>query len=98
MSHFKGGFRSSRCGATGSVASWECWDAGSIPGPAQWVKDPAAMAQVTTTARIQSLAGELHTPGVARKGKRKIFKKEALENLLRSKAPVKGTRKPWPGR
>ena len=19
---------------------WECWDAGLIPGPAQWVKDP----------------------------------------------------------
>ena len=27
--------RSSHCGATGSVASLECWDTGSIPGPAQ---------------------------------------------------------------
>ena len=26
--------------AIGSVASWECHDAGSIPGPEQWVKDP----------------------------------------------------------
>ena len=25
----------------GSVASWKCWDAGSIPGPAQQVKDSA---------------------------------------------------------
>ena len=25
----------------GSAASWECWDADLIPGPAQWVKDPA---------------------------------------------------------
>ena len=24
----------------GLAASWERWDAGSIPSPAQWVKDP----------------------------------------------------------
>ena len=22
-----------------SIASWECWDTGSVPSPAQWVKD-----------------------------------------------------------
>ena len=33
--------RSSCCGATGSAESWERWDAGSIPSPAQWIKDPA---------------------------------------------------------
>ena len=27
------------CGAVGSVVSWGCWDVGSIPSPAQWVKD-----------------------------------------------------------
>ena len=27
------------CGAVGLVASWERWNAGSIPGLAQWVKD-----------------------------------------------------------
>ena len=27
------------CGAVGSVVSWECWDAGLILSPAQWVKD-----------------------------------------------------------
>ena len=32
---------SSHCGATGTAASWERWDIGSIPGPAQGVKDPA---------------------------------------------------------
>ena len=39
---------SSHCGATGSApmtpglgASWECWDTGSIPSLAQWVKDLA---------------------------------------------------------
>ena len=34
-------FRSSRCGATGSSASWERWDAGSVLSQAQRVKDPA---------------------------------------------------------
>ena len=32
---------SSHCGTTGSVASWEHWGPGSIPGLAQWVKDLA---------------------------------------------------------
>ena len=30
---------SSCCGAMGLAASWECWDIGSIPSLAQWVKD-----------------------------------------------------------
>ena len=34
-------FRSSHCDASESVVFLECWDAGSIPGPAQWVKDLA---------------------------------------------------------
>ena len=33
--------RSSHCGAMRSEASWERWDAGSIPSSAQWVKDLA---------------------------------------------------------
>ena len=33
--------QSSRCGPIISVASWELWDAGSILGPTQWVKDTA---------------------------------------------------------
>ena len=28
-------------GATRLAASLECWNAGSVPGPAQCVKDPA---------------------------------------------------------
>ena len=32
---------SSCFGTVGSLASLECWDAGSVPGLAQWVKDLA---------------------------------------------------------
>ena len=35
-------FWSSYCVAMGSAASWERWDAGLIPGGAQWVKDPVS--------------------------------------------------------
>lgn len=38
--------RSSSCDTPGSAASWKCWKAGTIPDPAQWVKDPAAAAQI----------------------------------------------------
>lgn len=33
--------QSSHCGARGLIASWEQWDAGSIPSLSQWVKDLA---------------------------------------------------------
>ena len=32
-------YRSFHCGTMGSAASWEHWNTGLIPGPAQWVKD-----------------------------------------------------------
>lgn len=32
---------SSHCGARGSVVSLQRWEAGLMPHPAQWVKDPA---------------------------------------------------------
>ena len=31
--------RSSHCVTMGSVVFWECWDAGSIPGLAQWIME-----------------------------------------------------------
>lgn len=36
---------SSRCGATGLAASREHWVAGSILGPAQWIKNPVLLQQ-----------------------------------------------------
>ena len=31
------------CGTMGLMVSWEHWDAGLIPGPALWVKDPSLL-------------------------------------------------------
>ena len=41
--HSVNSYQSSCCGATGSAASWEHWDAGSIPSLAQWVRDLALL-------------------------------------------------------
>ena len=35
--------RSSCCGTTGLVVSWEHWDTGLIPSLAQWIKDPGLL-------------------------------------------------------
>lgn len=35
--------RSSCCGTTGLVVSWELWDAGLIPSLAEWTKDPVLL-------------------------------------------------------
>ena len=43
--------RSSHCGTTGLAVSLECWDAGSIPGPAQGVKD-LALLQLRYTSQL----------------------------------------------
>ena len=63
-------------GAMGSVASLQCQDTGSIPGPAQWVKGSsvaAAVTKVTTVARMWSLAWELHMLwGSQKRSRRKI--------------------------
>ena len=34
----------------GLVAFWDCWKAGSIPGPAQWVSDPALLQLLVAAA------------------------------------------------
>ena len=44
--------RSSHCGITGLVASWECWDAGLIPGLEQWVRD-LALSQLRLRSQLQ---------------------------------------------
>ena len=66
--------RSSCCGTIESVASWEHWDMGLIPGLAQWVGESsvaAAVAWVTTEAWIWSLVQELHMPWGGQKRKKK---------------------------
>ena len=60
---------SSSCGAVGSAASLERWDAGSIPTLAQWVKGsgvPSAATYVATVAWIWPLARELPMPWAAK--------------------------------
>ena len=58
----------------GLAASLWHQDTGSIPGPSQWAKGSgiaAAVAQVTTTALIWSLARELLCHRAAKKEKKK---------------------------
>ena len=44
LQHIKGPMSSrSCCGVKGWVVSWEPWDARSIPGLTQWVRDPALL-------------------------------------------------------
>lgn len=40
MVYIKMSPRGSPSGTTGSVGSWERWGLGSIPGLAQWARDP----------------------------------------------------------
>ena len=44
--------QSFHCGAMGSAASWECSDAGSVPGPPQWLKD-LALPQLQLRSRLR---------------------------------------------
>ena len=66
----KNNSRSSCCDTTGLEVSWEGWDTGSIPGPAQWVKD-LALLQLQYRSNLQlgsdpwSLNSKCH--GVAKK-------------------------------
>ena len=87
----------SSCGATGSVASLQCQDTGSIPCPGWWVTGSSLAAPwVATAAWIPSLAQELHVPWGVQKRKKKnrtttwsstptsgIYLKEWNQNLKR---------------
>ena len=57
-----------RCGAMGSVAYREHWDAGLIPSQSQWIKD---LALPKFEAQICSLAQELHMLQGGKKRKKK---------------------------
>lgn len=61
---------SSCCGATESAAFLERWDSGSIPSPAQWVKDRGLKIKCCHNCSW-SLAQELHTPSSCPKRKKK---------------------------
>ena len=58
---------------TGSVTSWERWDAGLIPGLAQWIKDPELLP-LRSRSQLQlgsnPWPGELHMPWSGQKRKK----------------------------
>ena len=66
---------SSCCGATGLAASLEQWDSGSVPGPAQCVKDPL-LPQLWHSCRSQLWLLTLSPPKKNKKEKKKKKKKK----------------------
>ena len=77
--------RSSRCGAMGSVASWERWEAGLIPGPSQWIKGLALLSCGVGHNCCSDLIPGQGTPnaGGQLKKKKKTNKHEGVEEFER---------------
>ena len=71
---------SSFCGTTGS-ASWEHWDMGLCPVPAQRVKD---LELLQLQLRIWSLVQELHMPQGSQKWKEKRKRKQSCKNIYKT--------------
>ena len=73
--------RGSHCGAVGLAVSWECWDIGLIPGPAQQAKDPV-LAQLWRKSQLQLESDPwprtLYATGLPKKKKKKKKKKQDL--------------------
>ena len=63
---------SSHCGTTGSASAWERWDMGSIPSPAQWVKDPALLQLKLHSQLNSDLIPGPGAPYAAGRSKKKV--------------------------
>ena len=65
----------------GAAASWEPWDAGFIPSPAQWIKD-SALSQLRLRLQLQLRSdpwpGNSVCHGAAKKKKKKKKKGGAV--------------------
>ena len=69
------------CGATGSMASLQCWNTGLIPRLAQWVKDPALLHlrhRLQLCLRSDPWSRNSICCGVTKKEKRKQNSKRIL--------------------